>query len=131
MTPLQTWRPRRNPLPGGRGERTARAYRDVLAIPGARALIGGSAASQIGDWLYNAALLGRPSARRSPEARAPYQEAMNSLCSHAADSRVQRTSRPPRPPIPSCCQPPAFNNRLQGREPGEPGGTQFAQPGRS
>ena len=39
-------------------EPTARAYRDVLAIPGARALIGASAASQIGDWLYNAALLG-------------------------------------------------------------------------
>src|SRR5262245_1201398 len=35
-----------------------RAYRDVLAVPGARALIGASAASQIGDWLYNAALLG-------------------------------------------------------------------------
>ena len=40
------------------GETTARAYRDVLAIPGARALIGASAASQIGNWLYNAALLG-------------------------------------------------------------------------
>jgi MFS family permease len=40
------------------GEMTARAYRDVLAIPGARALIGASAASQIGNWLYNAALLG-------------------------------------------------------------------------
>jgi MFS family permease len=39
-------------------EPTARAYRDVLAIPGARALIGASAASQIGNWLYNAALLG-------------------------------------------------------------------------
>jgi MFS family permease len=38
-------------------EPTARAYRDVLAIPGARALIGASAASQIGNWLYNAALL--------------------------------------------------------------------------
>jgi len=35
-----------------------RVYRDVLAIPGARALIGASAASQIGNWLYNAALLG-------------------------------------------------------------------------
>jgi hypothetical protein len=35
-----------------------RAYRDVLAVPGARALIGASAVSQIGDWLYNAALLG-------------------------------------------------------------------------
>ena len=34
------------------------AYRDVLAVPGARALIGASAASQIGNWLYNAALLG-------------------------------------------------------------------------
>ena len=33
-------------------------YRDVLAIRDARALIGASAASQIGDWLYNAALLG-------------------------------------------------------------------------
>ena len=40
------------------GETTARAYRDVLALPGARALIGASAASQIGNWLYNAALLG-------------------------------------------------------------------------
>lgn len=39
-------------------EPTARAYRGVLAIPGARALIGASAASQIGNWLYNAALLG-------------------------------------------------------------------------
>jgi MFS family permease len=40
------------------GETTVRAYRDVLAIPGARALIGASAASGIGNWLYNAALLG-------------------------------------------------------------------------
>ena len=39
-------------------EPTARAYRDVLAIPDARGLIGASAASQIGNWLYNAALLG-------------------------------------------------------------------------
>src|ERR1700746_2012033 len=39
-------------------EPTARAYRDVLAIPGARTLIGASAASEIGNWLYNAALLG-------------------------------------------------------------------------
>jgi MFS family permease len=39
-------------------EPRARAYRDVLAIPAARALIGASAASQIGNWLYNAALLG-------------------------------------------------------------------------
>jgi MFS family permease len=39
-------------------EPTVRAYRDVLTIPGARALIGASAASQIGNWLYNAALLG-------------------------------------------------------------------------
>src|SRR6516165_3570925 len=39
------------------GETTVRAYRDVLAIPGARALIGASAASEIGNWLYNAALL--------------------------------------------------------------------------
>ena len=39
-------------------EPTGRAYRDVLAIPGVRALIGASAASQIGNWLYNAALLG-------------------------------------------------------------------------
>jgi MFS family permease len=38
-------------------ETTARAYRDVLAVPDARALIGASAASQIGNWLYNAALL--------------------------------------------------------------------------
>jgi hypothetical protein len=27
-----------------------RAYRDVLAVPSARALIGASAASQIGNW---------------------------------------------------------------------------------
>ena len=48
-------------------EPTARAYRGVLAIPGARALIGASAASQIGNWLYNAALLGYVySATRSP-----------------------------------------------------------------
>ena len=39
-------------------EPTVRAYRDVLAARGARALIGASAASQIGNWLYNAALLG-------------------------------------------------------------------------
>lgn len=38
--------------------RTRQAYRDVLAIRDARALIGASAASQLGDWLYNAALLG-------------------------------------------------------------------------
>jgi MFS family permease len=40
------------------GEMSSRAYRDVLALPGARALIGASAASQIGNWAYNAALLG-------------------------------------------------------------------------
>jgi MFS family permease len=40
------------------GESTVRPYRDVLAIGGARALIGASAASEIGNWLYNAALLG-------------------------------------------------------------------------
>src|SRR5262249_43449560 len=40
------------------GDTTARAYRDVLGVPGARALIGASAASEIGNWLYNAALLG-------------------------------------------------------------------------
>lgn len=34
------------------------AYRGVLAIRDARALIGASAASQLGDWLFNAALLG-------------------------------------------------------------------------
>jgi MFS family permease len=34
------------------------AYRGVLAIRDARVLIGASAASQVGDWLYNAALLG-------------------------------------------------------------------------
>ncbi len=33
-------------------------YRRVLAIREARLLIGASAASQVGDWLYNAALLG-------------------------------------------------------------------------
>src|SRR5215468_10524673 len=40
------------------GDSTARAYRDVLGVPAARALIGASAASEIGNWLYNAALLG-------------------------------------------------------------------------
>ena len=40
------------------GESTVRPYRDVLAIRGARALIGASAAAEIGNWLYNAALLG-------------------------------------------------------------------------
>src|ERR1700749_386084 len=39
-------------------ESTARPYRDVLAIRGARTLIGASAASEIGNWRYNAALLG-------------------------------------------------------------------------
>lgn len=34
------------------------AYRSVLEVRDARALIGASAASQLGDWLYNAALLG-------------------------------------------------------------------------
>src|SRR3954454_2215739 len=34
------------------------AYRAVLAIREARVLIGASAASQVGEWLYNAALLG-------------------------------------------------------------------------
>src|ERR1700745_727948 len=40
------------------GETMVRPYRDVLAVRGARALIGASAASEIGNWLYNAALLG-------------------------------------------------------------------------
>ena len=40
------------------GEKTVRAYRDVLAVPGARAPIGAVAASQVGNWLYSAALLG-------------------------------------------------------------------------
>jgi carnosine synthase len=35
----------------------AGAYREVLGVRDARALIGASAASQIGDWLYNVALL--------------------------------------------------------------------------
>ena len=38
--------------------RTGAAYRGVLAIQDARALIAASAASQLGDWLFNAALLG-------------------------------------------------------------------------
>jgi MFS family permease len=38
--------------------RTGGAYRGVLGIRDARALIGASAASQLGDWLFNAALLG-------------------------------------------------------------------------
>jgi MFS family permease len=33
-------------------------YRDILRVRDARALIGASAASQLGDWLYNAVLLG-------------------------------------------------------------------------
>ena len=36
------------------GETMVRAYRDVLSVPGTRVLIGASAASQIGNWLYNA-----------------------------------------------------------------------------
>jgi MFS family permease len=38
--------------------RALAAYRAVFAIRQARVLIGASAASQVGDWLYNAALLG-------------------------------------------------------------------------
>jgi MFS family permease len=38
--------------------RVASPYRGVLAVRDARSLIGASAASQLGDWLYNAALLG-------------------------------------------------------------------------
>ena len=38
--------------------RAASPYRRVLAVRDARSLIGASAASQLGDWLYNAALLG-------------------------------------------------------------------------
>ncbi len=38
--------------------RAVAAYRGVLTIREARVLIGASAASQVGDWLYNAALLG-------------------------------------------------------------------------
>ncbi len=34
------------------------AYQEVLAVRDARSLIAASAASQLGDWLYNAALLG-------------------------------------------------------------------------
>lgn len=37
---------------------TRGAYRDILTDHDTRALIGASAASQLGDWLYNAALLG-------------------------------------------------------------------------
>jgi len=37
---------------------TGSTYREILRVPDARALIGASAASQLGDWLYNAALLG-------------------------------------------------------------------------
>ena len=36
----------------------AGAYREILAIRDARLLIAASAASQLGDWLFNAALLG-------------------------------------------------------------------------
>ena len=44
--------------PCARGESIVRPYRDVLTVRDARALIGASAASQVGNWLYNAALLG-------------------------------------------------------------------------
>ena len=53
---------------------TGAAYRGVLAIRDARALIAASAASQLGDWLYNAALLGyvySPRARRGGSGRRP------------------------------------------------------------
>lgn len=38
--------------------KTGGRYREVLGVADARALIAASAASQVGDWLYNAALLG-------------------------------------------------------------------------
>jgi MFS family permease len=38
--------------------RSSVAYREVLRVREARALIGASAVSQLGDWLYNAVLLG-------------------------------------------------------------------------
>ena len=38
--------------------RSSIAYREVLRVREARALIGASAVSQLGDWLYNAVLLG-------------------------------------------------------------------------
>src|SRR3984957_7654247 len=44
--------------PEAMAEPPARGDLDVLALPDARGLIGASAASQIGNWLYNAALLG-------------------------------------------------------------------------
>jgi hypothetical protein len=37
--------------------RAWRQYRQILGIADARALIGAGAASEIGNWLYNAALL--------------------------------------------------------------------------
>jgi MFS family permease len=37
---------------------SANGYREILAVRDARALIAASGASQLGDWLYNAALLG-------------------------------------------------------------------------
>ena len=40
------------------GASIVRAYRDVLAVRGARVLVGASAVSEIGNWLCNAALLG-------------------------------------------------------------------------
>jgi hypothetical protein len=33
-------------------------YREIVRVRDARALIGASAVSQLGDWLYNAVLLG-------------------------------------------------------------------------
>jgi len=54
-------------VPGGASEpltivgalgHTRTAYRDVLTVRDARSLIVASASSQLGDWLYNAALLG-------------------------------------------------------------------------
>lgn len=55
--PLMTRPGPEETAPDAMAEPTTRAYRNVLAIPGARALIAASAASQIGNWLYNAALL--------------------------------------------------------------------------
>ena len=44
--------------PGAAKMSTRGLYRDILRVRDARALISASAASQLGDWLYNAVLLG-------------------------------------------------------------------------
>ena len=56
-------------------------YREVLRVREARALIGASAVSQLGDWLYNAVLLGY------------VYEATGSAAAWRAVARTSRRSR--------------------------------------